>query len=502
MIVTMWQRLRRLVAGIRPGGAVAGLAIVLVALTGVTLGVLIGARTEGDVGPFRAELQLSPALDGGSDVQIPPLGSLAIDSHDGPAHVSLRLGALDQGRTQALVTDPDGIVRASDTAVQDVEAGLTRLALRTLAVTLLGALVLGALVFRDVRRVAVAGGIALAVVGGSLGMAVVTFRPTAIQEPRYEGLLVNAPAVVGDAQRIANRYDEYRLQLQRLVRNVSQLYTTVSTLPVFEPDPTTTRVLQVSDLHLNPSAWSVIDSVVDQFDIDVVVDTGDITDWGTQAEASGYVSSIAALDVPYVFIRGNHDSATVAAAVAQQSNAIVLENEVRGVAGLTFAGIADPRFTPDKETSPAGSGASRQTTEEVEGTGARLAGTIRDSGQEVDVALVHDPASAGGLAGAVPVVLAGHVHERRVQALAAEDAPPTLLLVQGSTGGAGLRGLENEEPVPLALSVLYFNETRTLQAYDDIRVGGTGLATVTLERHVVDGPEPAEPSGSPSPGPS
>jgi hypothetical protein len=61
-------------------------------------------------------------------------------------------------------------------------------------------------------------------------------------------------------------------------------------------------------------------------------------------------------------------------------------------------------------------------------------------------------------------------------------------MVQGSTGGAGLRGLEGEEPTPLAMSVLYFDRDKRLQAYDDIRVGGTGEAQVNLERHLIDNP--------------
>ncbi len=81
----------------------------------------------------------------------------------------------------------------------------------------------------------------------------------------------------------------------------------------------------------------------------MVVDTGDINDWGSQPEAS-FVDSISTLRVPYVYIRGNHDSATTAAAVARQPNAIVLDEQVATVGGLTIAGIGDPRFTPDKET--------------------------------------------------------------------------------------------------------------------------------------------------------
>src|SRR5690606_11303943 len=115
-------------------------------------------------------------------------------------------------------------------------------------------------------------------------------RPTAVEEPTYQGLLVNAPAVVGEARQIADRYDEYTAQLQRLVRTVSQLYTTVSTLPVSDDQNDTIRVLHVSDLHLNPAAFDLINTVVDQFNIDIVVDTGDLTDWGSEQEGELYAA--------------------------------------------------------------------------------------------------------------------------------------------------------------------------------------------------------------------
>jgi hypothetical protein len=132
----------------------------------------------------------------------------------------------------------------------------------------------------------------------------------------------------------------------------------------------------------------------------------------------------------------------------------------------------------------------------------------------VHVALVHDPAMAPPLSGTVPLVLAGHRHQREVTMLPAPgastppgpaDAPPTAtrLMVEGSTGGAGLRGLEDEEPTPLALSVLYFDEQQQLKAYDDIELGGTGQSQVTLERKVVGHDEESEPTpligGSPGP---
>ncbi|HZM84538.1 MAG TPA: metallophosphoesterase, partial [Candidatus Limnocylindrales bacterium] len=367
--------------------------------------------------------------------------------------------------------------------------------LLALGVGMLGAMIIAAVIYRRMRQVAWAGGISLVVLGASFGVAGLTFNPGALKEPRYDGLLANAPTVIGDAQRIADRYDEYARQLEKMVVNVGTLYQTVSTLPV-APDDDTIKVLHVSDLHLNPAAWPVIRSVVEQFHIDVVADTGDINDWGTEVEAS-FVASIALLRVPYVFVRGNHDSSVTQAAVAAQPNAIVLDDQVQTVAGLTFAGIGDPRFTPDKAVNPHGTGGeSRTTIDTVEQAGRRLAQSISVSPVKVDIAMAHDPRAASEVAGTCPLVLAGHTHERKVSIL---DKTSTMMMVEGSTGGAGLRGLEGEHPLPLSMSVLYFDQQRELVAYDDITVGGTGLAEVSLKRNMVEEPKPApEPSVTPS----
>jgi hypothetical protein len=99
-----------------------------------------------------------------------------------------------------------------------------------------------------------------------------------------------------------------------------------------------------------------------------------------------------------------------------------------------------------------------------------------------DLAMVHHPDQAGPLDGVLPLVLAGHVHERRISTL----DEGTLLMVQGSTGGAGLRALEGEYPEPLTCTVLYLDpETGELRAYDEIVLGGLGETEVTIQRFVL-----------------
>jgi hypothetical protein len=122
----------------------------------------------------------------------------------------------------------------------------------------------------------------------------------------------------------------------------------------------------------------------------------------------------------------------------------------------------------------------------------------------------------------VPLVLAGHLHQRQVSLLPApspspspspsdsaspsvapspsvspSEAPmPTRLMVEGSTGGAGLRGLEKDKPTPLELSVLYFDENHNLKAYDDIQLGGTGESNVEMQRNVIGAKSETSPTPS------
>jgi len=149
------------------------------------------------------------------------------------------------------------------------------------------------------------------------------------------------------------------------------------------------------------------------------------------------------------------------------------------VDGIRFLGAPDPRFTPDKENSD-----TTDEQAEVTAEGQQLAATAEADGH-VDVAVVHDPLAGRQLAGEVPLVLAGHLHRRSVTQL---DGGTTLF-TEGSTGGAGLRGLEHETPTPVELSVLYLDKrSHRLTAYDDITLGGIGLASATVERHVVNTP--------------
>lgn len=452
------------------------MAVLLVGLLGGVLGLYVAGTTRADVGPFVLELSLRPSVSGSTVVAVPPLGQLELDTHDGPVLLSARVAELREQAAREIVDQPARLAGLGREVDRGLREAFVRLLVRACLVSLLGGVLLGLLVFRRGRRLVLTGATGLATVLGAATGTAVTFDRGALAEPRYTGLLAVAPTAVGDVRSIVGRIDAYSRSLGQLVGNVSELYATASTLPTFSPGDDTLRVLHVSDLHLSRSAYDVIPPVVKQFGVDLVVDTGDITDWGSEPEAR-YVGGIARVGVPYVYVRGNHDSARTAAAVARQPGAVVLDSrEVVEVAGVRVLGRADPRFTPDKTTR------DDDTPREVlERLGDRLRGEARIAATPPDVVAVHDPVAAERVLGAAPLVLAGHAHERR-----AVQRDGSLLLVQGSTGGAGLRGLEGEQATPIQMSVLYLDKrTRRVLAYDDITLGGLGASTARIERTVL-----------------
>jgi predicted MPP superfamily phosphohydrolase len=462
----------------------------VVVVLGAWLGLLAGGHVQAPVGPVETRMSVRPAWTGDTVVRLAPLGTLRLDSHDGPLQVVVDVQQLNVADTRRIFANPASLRGLDARLIEDIRDGTRRLAIRSILAAAAGATVLGALVFRSrLRRAAVSGGLAFAVTASGVAAAGLTLNPQSLAEPRYTGLLTSAPTVVGDARNIVGRFTDYSEELAALVTNVSRLYDVTSTLPAYTPDPTTIRLLHVADLHLNPAAWEVIRSVTHQYDIDVIVDSGDIVDHGSGPE-NRYVEGIATLGVPYVYVRGNHDSQATERAVRRQRGAVVLTGKPVDVGGLRLLGDGDPRFTPDRAVEA-------PSDDRVREMGSRLAFEARASQQPVDFAVVHDPTAAEPLDGTVPLILAGHTHRRSTKLLEGG----TRLFVQGSTGGAGLRALEPSEPTPVQCSVLYIDRsTKKLQAWDDISLGGLGLASASVSRHLAQPPaEQAPPTQAPSP---
>ncbi|RPK61795.1 Calcineurin-like phosphoesterase [Streptomyces sp. ADI96-02] len=486
---------RTVALGPAPNPFTRALALGAVVVLGAWLGLLVVGSIRTPVGPMDTNMTLRPSLSGGSRINVAPLGALELDSHVAPLRLDVDVDRLDPERSQALVDQPERFSGLQDEVTRDVASGTRELAVRSCVAVVSGATALGLVVYRRPRRALAAGGLALTLLAASGVSAYATWNPKSVLEPRFSGLLSSAPSLVGDARSIVAEFDVYQQELARLVTNVTKLYDATSTLPVYQPDPGTIRALHVSDIHLNPAAWHIIASLVEQYEIDVIIDSGDTMDHGSAPE-NGFLDPIRDLGAPYVWVRGNHDSKVTQDYLRGFRNVRVLDDgRAVDVAGLRIAGTGDAQFTPDRSAPAGGRPAARFE-------GMRLASALRDqerAGTPVDIAVAHDPVTARETDGTVPLVLAGHVHRRVNEQLKLG----TRLKVEGSTGGGGLRAVQNEKPEKVRASVLYLDRsTRRLQAWDEITLGGLGLTTAEVSRHLPQenldrrAPSPTAPAGS------
>jgi predicted phosphodiesterase len=207
----------------------------------------------------------------------------------------------------------------------------------------------------------------------------------------------------------------------------------------------TVRVLHISDIHLNVTGFQLAKQLAEQFDVAAVVDTGDMGTWGVPAERR-VAGLVGRFQVPYLFVRGNHDSDGMVAAVAANRNARVLDGTSATVAGIRFYGVADPTFTP-------GRGYDVQRFEQLKlQRSVPVAAAVDAQTPRPDVLLVHDGRLATYARGHVATVLDGHLHQ-----FGTEVVNGTRTLQTGTVGQAGPDGLRATDLPPATAEVLYFS---------------------------------------------
>ena len=478
----------------------------LVAILGAIVGIMLVPATRVDIGPLTASVHLKPSLSSETVMLLPPVGEVSFDTHTAPVRIEARVQGVDIAKAEALFYSDTGFSELTETAPEAITAAAAKNATLNALFAAAGAGLAVGLTFRRVRRALVAGGCTVALVGVSVVATSVTFKPESLYQPKFDGLLTQATYIADLGQATAADYQSYRSTLAEFVGQVSALYIAADSLPVGLDQENLLTVLHVSDIHDNPQAYDVIEQLNSQFAIDLVIDTGDIVSWGTPVETQ-QLSVIGELDVPYVFVAGNHDGAAAEAKIAEQPNATVVQNEVVTVAGLRIAGIGDPRFAADDDSDAGGWEAG---TEAMAASGFQLGDTITAYDEEhpeapVDLALMHDPTQPQGLEGRVPLVLSGHMHTSKVEL--DRDGSGTDWFTVGSTGGALASGgvlpvLQGDAPLDLTARMLYFDkDTRRLVAYDDIVMGGLGLVSVSIQRTQMppEVPELEVPDGAETP---
>jgi predicted phosphodiesterase len=463
---------------------------VAVGLVGAWAGMQLWGHTTTSVGPFRVELTSSFGP-GETDISLPPFGSLSADTHAAPLRLRATLKDVEVQRLSEALSSSgsDGLV---STVSDDAIARMRPFAIRVLLASAAGALLLALLAFRrDARRVAIAVATALLTVGGSQIWVLATFRSEAFLHPTYTGTLALAPQVIGPVEQAAAKIDAFRTQLGRVVDGAVRAYTSLQASPLGAGNEI--RVLHISDIHLSPVGFDFARQIAAGFDVDFVLDTGDITSFGTPAE-SLILASIPAFHKPYVFVRGSHDSLELQREVARIPNATVLDGDTTTVDGITLYGLGDPVFV-DNRSDPLDSAEFARIARSV---CPRILADVQALPAPPDILAVHDEKMAECVAGSVPFVASGHLHvnESRTQ-------NGTLFLKVGTTGGAGPTLFTDQGAQDLSAEVLYFKPGTPPQlvAYDVI-VQDPQTGNLTVTRHLVTAQQLVPPTPPPGSGPT
>lgn len=439
------------------------------------------SSTSGTVGPSVVGVRATAAWSGGTRLALPPLGAISADTHRAPVSLEAEVERIDLERLQGVLSDPDPQRRLETSVEADLRPLLRVMVLRAL---LLAAVVGGvAAALLPGRRLS---HLPAGAIGGTAAVAVLLtatwqgYDTARFAEPRFEGSLERAPGVLRAVGRHVDDLGDVRKKVSTLGRELSSLYESVAA-PV-APAAEETRLLHLSDMHLNPLGLEIARQLAERFEVHAILDTGDITSFGYPVEAriSGLLVD---MPVPYVVVPGNHDSPEVRAALGAVPNVQVLDGVV-DLDGVRVLGVADPTFTADNEVSGAEAAAlKRRQAPEV----AR-----RVDAERPDVLAVHDPILAAQAAGRVPLVVAGHVHRR-----SNEVTKGTRFLTVGSSGATGLGAFTVEGGRAYEAEILSFTGGR-LTAVDYVSLRGIG-GSFRVDRLVVPVPTTTPATTVPAP---
>jgi predicted phosphodiesterase len=472
---------------------------VAVGVAGAWAALSIAGSTNARLGPFdvRFDARFGP---GDTTVALPPLGELVANTHTSP--LSLR-ATLEGVSIRDLADDLRlaGTQVLIDRVVDQLPSKMRLLAIRAALVGIAGALIAGLLAFRTRwRLVAVSVGSAFVLLAASETAAYLTYRPEAFRQPTFSGSLALAPQLIGPVQSATDRIDLFREELARVVDGAARVYASIASSPSAGANEIT--VLHISDIHLSPLGMEFARQLASAFHVDFVVDTGDITSFGTPAEAL-ILAEVPGFHVPYLFVRGNHDSAEIEDELRKVPNAVVLDGQTVVEYGLRVYGLGDPVFTPNKLAGLDDAAVAAK----VRAVGPRIAADIAAQPRRPDIVAVHDDRMAEAVAGMTPLVISGHFH-----VASSRYVDGTLYLRVGSTGGAGANVYVPGHGVPLSAEILHFRpaqngEPPMLVAWDLVSQSPT-TGDITIRRNTVrTGPggvpvTPVSPAGSPGTTPS
>ncbi|AGB41546.1 putative phosphoesterase, ICC [Halobacteroides halobius DSM 5150] len=431
---------------------------VFMSMLGVLLILNFAATKTYKLNAFNIELDLKLSYHPSTTINFPPIGKIVADTHLTPLDLEVTLQSIHQEKLASIIENvqqkEELVVLLKERAKQILQLFIIRLLILSALAGMVGA---GTV---ELTHATVMKGLVIGVVVVlSLGLGTYyTYNLSAFDDPNFVGMLEAAPWMISLIQEGIDNIEQLGAEVQLIASNMAQLFKRVDTLQPLNQVTGDLQVLHISDIHNNPVALKYVMQLVDSFNVDLVIDSGDITDYGTPIEGN-LLTKIDQLKVPYIFVAGNHDSPAIIKQMKEFDNVIIIESNVINIKGLKIVGVDDPA-ADSKQMKPL----TGEKMQESRQTVNKLVTKLKKS---PDIVVVHEFRQAISVLGEIPLLLHGHDHSFKIY-----NKEGTMVVDAGTTGAAGIRGFEAKEEIPYSVALLHYNQSKVgnqLKAIDIIK---------------------------------
>ncbi len=408
---------------------------------------------------FEIKLEMKPYKQGFTEIVVPPIGAIKAETHKTPLKIIITLINIDIDFLKTLIEEQFSHELIAKKFEIELKRIVSIFVARMLLISALGGAFAGLLLhkklFIDYLKNAIVG---LAMAGLLIAGTVYIYDINQFSNPQYKGIIKAAPWMISFTEEALVKVDKLGELLRVSADNLYELFEKIDVIRPTGEFATTTKILHVSDIHNNPAAYDFIKQVVDSFEVDMIIDTGDISDFGSALEAK-LLNRIESIGKPYLFVTGNHDSPAIIDAMQSISNVIILSDEVRQVGSFLILGMQDPASASFEVIMP--------TNEEILDSIEKGKILISENENTPDILVVHHPQIAEHFIDKIPVILHGHRHQ-----LSISQQGQAVVVDSGTSGAAGVRGLQSNKEIPYSVVLLHFstNEKVELKAIDTIKV--------------------------------
>lgn len=458
------------------------LHILILGIIGSVVFVSLLGTTSFKVLAFELDVSIGIFSSGLTEVHIPPIGIVRSNTHSSPLKFSISLTNLNLNLMEEL-TEGEKQEEILASVINILSQRLRMFIVRILLITFLGGAFLTFIFYKRPKELLLGGIVGVVLFSILLLIAFNTYDQTVFfTNPEFEGVLHMAPWMFGLLEESLEKLEDFSDQMNLLIINLYRLFESIQFLEPLGAVDGDIKVLHVSDIHNHPVAYDFIRQVVNNFNVDIVIDTGDISDYGTELEGE-LLRNLQDIDIPYVFIPGNHDSPAIIDTMHSLDTVFVLIDDVIHINGVTIAGIADPASESTAMAVP-----PREVyLERVQ----RLENTIMESGLEPFFVISHHPIVSQELSGRFPVLLQGHLHAINIY-----EEGGSIIINPGTSGAAGIRGLLARDEVPYSVVLMHLkknsDDSMRLVAVDTIKVFNISSGFILERKLITDFTNPRE----------